>query len=158
MSTAQVDETLIPVAVAYPSQSVTARILGISEAQLSRRKFEYVPAGGRGKHYRPRVVLEAAEIYRRRSLNEVAGDLIAYAVERAPEAYRQEVRQEVEDFFATRGSSSIDRERFLAEAQRTLPRRLYAQVKRAYDHGSRDFELNVASEQAEARAGAGVGH
>jgi len=137
----------VAVAVAYPSQTAAAKMIGISDAQLSRSSFPAHRAGGRGKHYAPRVVLEAAADYRRRSLNEVAGELIAYAEESAPE-YKQRVREEVEEFFANRPAPAIDPDKFLEEARQTLPSRLYAHVKRAYEQGRRDdLALNFASEE-----------
>jgi hypothetical protein len=126
-------------------------MLGVSEARVSRSTFDAIPVGGRSKHYRPRVVLEAAASYRQRSLNEVAGDLVAYAATNAPE-HEADVRQEVEDFFATRVTPPIDKERFLDQARRTLPRRLYTQIKRAYEHGSDDVQINFASDAHETSA------
>jgi hypothetical protein len=141
----QVADRDIPVARASPSQREAAKLLGISEARLSRSEFEPIPAGARSKHYSPRVLLEAAAFYRERSLNEVAGDLVAYASQHAPE-HAEVVREEVEDFFSSRATPPIDPERFLEEARRTLPRRLYAQIKRAYEDGSDDVEINFASD------------
>ncbi|MGO9321166.1 MAG: hypothetical protein ACLQBY_10255 [Solirubrobacteraceae bacterium] len=132
----------IPVARAYPSQREAAELLGVKEARLSRSDFEPIPAGARSKHYPPRVLLEAAAFYRERSLNEVAGDLIAYATQHAPD-HADQVRAEVEDFFGSRATPSIDREQFLEQARRTLPRRLYTQIKRAYENGSDDVRVNI---------------
>jgi hypothetical protein len=128
----ETDETHIAVAKAYPSQAAAAKMLAISEAQLSRSEHRALPAGARGRHYSPRTILEAAVEYRRRSLNEVAGDLIAYAAKHAPE-HEDEIREDVEEFFAEQQTPEINRDKFLEEARRTLPARLYTEVKRAYD-------------------------
>jgi hypothetical protein len=152
MATQELRERDVPVARAYPSQREAAKLLGVSETRLSRSSdFEAITAGARSKHYAPTVLLEAAAFYRRRSLNEVAGDLIAYTVEHAPE-YEQDVRADIESFFASRATPPINREQFLEEARRTLPRRLYGQIKRAYEHGSDDVRINVASEETPASA------
>jgi hypothetical protein len=94
-------------------------------------------ATGRGRHYSPTSVLTLAARYRRRTLNEVAGSLMDRTRRLAPES-TDAVRAEIEKFFADRPSPAIDRDRFLDEARRSLPRRLFEQVQRAYADGSVD--------------------
>jgi hypothetical protein len=119
--------------LAYPTQREAARMLGISESTLSRSKLDGIRAGARAVHYRPTVILTEAAKHKRRSLNEVAADLLRYARDNAAGSV-DHVQGEIEDFFATRQRPPVDGDRFLAEAERTLPRRLYEQVKRAYDY------------------------
>jgi len=138
----------IPIAVAYPSQRETASILRVSESSLSRAAtngVEPLQVGDRGRRYSPQMILQLATHYRKRSLNEVAGDIVAYANEHAPD-YEPEIRTEVENFFAARTTPPIDKQRFLEEARRTLPRRLYEQIKRAYDEGAEAGQIHFVSQ------------
>lgn len=118
--------------LAYPSQREAAAMLDVSESTLSRSEAPAITVGSRGRRYRPSAILAEAAKHKRRSLNEVAAELIRYANEREPER-AVEVRREVEEFFEERQRPPVDAERFLKEARQTLPPRLYAQVKRAYD-------------------------
>ena len=142
----------IPIAVAYPSQRETAKILRVSESSLSRSKADVAEAfhvGDRGRRYSPRMILELAAHHRKRSLNEIAGDIVAYASAHAPD-YEPRVRAEVEDFFAARATPPIDKQRFLEEARRTLPRRLYEQIKHAYDEGAEAGQIHFVSHGSDA--------
>ena len=131
--------------LAYPTQREAAAFLGISESTLSRSHLTGIRAGGRGLRYRPADVLGEAMKHKRRSLNEIAADLLAYARENAP-SRADEVRAEIETFFERRPRPVLDSERFLAEAERTLPRRLYEQVKQAYEYDGEGEPLQLVGE------------
>jgi hypothetical protein len=134
---------------AFPTQREVAAMLRVGESRLSKLNAERITVSPREVRYRPRVVLELAAHYRKRSLNEVAGDLVSYAQEHAPELL-ENVRQEIEDFFANRATPPVDRAVFLQEARRTLPRRVFEQVRKAYDVGGAQGEpLEFVSASAE---------
>jgi hypothetical protein len=120
---------------AYPTLSAAAKMLGLAASTLSRRKD--VPIEHRGPRDRvlpPAQVLQLGTEYRKRSLNEVALALIAYAREHAiDEADR--VEEEVERFFEDRSSDGASQESFLEQARRYLPDQLYAEVERTLDKG-----------------------
>lgn len=122
-------------ATQWPNQRETAEMLGISESTLSRRTDLDFETAGHARHYRPTTILQAGAIYKRRSLNELAAELIAFAQKNGGEEYAEQVRAEVDEFFANRPGVPVDRERFLKEAQRALPRRLFREVQRAFDQG-----------------------
>jgi hypothetical protein len=128
-----IDADLAP-ASAYPSQREAAEMIGISESALSRSEVQAIQAG-RGRHYRPTDVLDLTAHYRQRTLNEVAGMLIARAEQCGDDAAAR-VRDDIENYFAALQPPEVDRSLFLEEARRTLPRRLYEQVLRAYEDGS----------------------
>jgi hypothetical protein len=131
-----------PPLVVYPSQREAAKILRISESTLSRSSATGLPSGERGRRYSARTVLEEAAKHRRRSLNEVAADLMAYARAHSPEA-AQVVEGEIQDFFGSRERPHVEPEHFLAEARRSLPRRLYEQVKHAYEEGLEEAPVQL---------------
>jgi hypothetical protein len=143
MSTTAPDDLDIPVAVAYPSQRQTAKLLGIKESRLSRANGEAIKLPG-GVRFPPRVVLELGAAFRQRSLNEVAGDLLEHVHQHAPD-YEEHVRSEIDEFFANRSTGPLDPDRFLEEARRTLPRRLFEQVRRAYEAGEGSKQVALAS-------------
>src|SRR6476646_4499221 len=94
METAQAPSINLPrgedpiVVAGFPSLRKAAEILGVSAAALSRRPdLEYEPRG-REKRVRPRAVLNLASYYRKRSLYEVASDLVDFAVEQEPRSVR----------------------------------------------------------------------
>lgn len=141
----------IPIAVTYPSQRETAKMLGVSESSLSRSKIDGIEpynVGERGRHYSPKMILELAAHHRKRSLNEVAADIMAYSNAHSPE-YEPQVRAEVEDYFAARATPAIDRQRFLEEAKRTLPRRLYEQIKNAYDEDAHPAAIQFVNQESD---------
>lgn len=125
----------LPYAKVYPSQREVARMLGIRESRLSKAQAGSVTVGGRGRHYAPGVVLGLAATYRQRTLNEVAGSLMEFIRESAPD-YEPWMAQQLESFFAKRTLPAVDPARFLEEARRTLPRRLFEQVRNAYSEDS----------------------
>lgn len=64
----------------YPTMSQAARLLGVAASTLSRRADLAVEArGDRDLVLLPAEVLRLARVYRKRSINEVAADLIDLA-------------------------------------------------------------------------------
>jgi hypothetical protein len=89
--------TILDRAQAWPGMREVARMLGVSASTLSRRKdLEWVGAG-QWMRLRPQKVMQLAQEYKKRVLNEVAADLIDYAHGHAPE-HEREVTQEVDVF------------------------------------------------------------
>ncbi len=146
MSTAAPEELDLPVAAVYPSQRETAKILGIKESRLSRANDGAIRVSG-GIRFPPQLVLELAAKYRESSLNEVAGALLEHVRANAPE-HEDHIKAEIDEFFATLSSPPLDPERFLDEARRTLPRRLFEQVRRAYEEGDGGKQIALASSDA----------
>jgi hypothetical protein len=132
---------------AYPSQLEAAGMLRISASVLSRNEeIESVQVGSRGRHYSPVAVLSAGAFYKKRSLNEIAAELLDYARQHGDEEILAKVKAEVDQFFVHRTVEPVDRELFLKQARLALPSPLFQEVKRAFDHGiSVDPEL-VATE------------
>ena len=120
---------------AYPTLSAAARLIGIATSTLSRREdCNPIPRGTRDRVLPPAEVMRFAAIYRKRSLNEVAADLIDEAAAHgSDEAARTE--EAVEAFFAGRSrGESVDE--FLAQAKRYLPQELYTQVASTVNDGA----------------------
>lgn len=116
---------------AYPNLTEAAAILGVSPSTLSRRAdLGAERRGERDLVLSPRQVLRLAGVYRKRSLNEVAQDLIDHAEALSPES-RREVEGEVETFFEARTPAAQDRDAFLRTAQVLLPGALYERVEKA---------------------------
>jgi hypothetical protein len=114
----------------YPNLSEAARILGISTATLSRRKdLKREQRGERDQVLGAGEVLRLATIYRKRSLNDVAQDLLDLAGRSGGEE-RRVVEEQIEQFFEDRGLGSEDLEVFIATARRVLPQELYSEVER----------------------------
>lgn len=127
------DEAAVPPS-AYPNQREAARMLGISESTLSRRSdLATIPVGERERRYPTVSVLGAASFYKKRTLNQVAGDLLSHAAAADP-AYRDLVQEEIDHYFKQR-VPPLDPQRFLDEARRTLPRHLYDRVLQTYQVG-----------------------
>lgn len=125
----------VDLALAWPTQAAAAQMLGLSASILSRRQdLAFATVGAKGRHYSPAAVLEAGVIYKRRSLNAIAAKLLAYARHNGPQ-HLESVQGEIESFFAERPAPPVDRERFLKEARRALPRRLFREVERAFEEG-----------------------
>jgi hypothetical protein len=115
---------------AYPTLSAAARMLGVAPSTLTRREdVESLARGSRDLVLAPGEVLRLATVYRKRSLNEVAADLIALAGSHGTEDAAR-VEEAVEAFFAGR-TSQDSRGEFLAQAKQHLPDELYEQVERA---------------------------
>lgn len=116
----------------YPSLSAAASMIGVATSTLSRRgDLDVTDRGARDRVLAPREVLRLAAIYRKRSLNEVAGALIEYAELRAP-AEAARIENEVEAFFADRvsGDSPRQGDDLLEELRAHLPSELYEEVER----------------------------
>src|SRR4051794_6575122 len=88
----------IDVLTGYPTLSAAATMLGVSASTLSRREdLKAEPRGERDKVLRAAEVMRLAVVYRRRSLNEVAADLLAYARKHAPSSVEL-IDEEIESF------------------------------------------------------------
>ncbi len=114
---------------AYPNISATAKMLGVAPSTLSRR--DDLPTESRGDRdlvLAPGEVLRLATVYRKRSLNDVAQDLIDLARESSPEDAGR-VEDAVESFFEGQVASTKEREEFLATARRLLPAGVLAEVE-----------------------------
>ena len=119
--------------LAYPTLTESARLLSVSASTLSRRgDLECERMGERDKRISAREVMRLAAIYRKRSLGEVAADLVARAQQGSP-AYAEHVEEEIERFFEDRSSSIPVESGFLEEAKRALPADLYEQVRQVYE-------------------------
>ena len=119
--------------LAYPTLTETARLLGVSASTLSRREdLAHERMGERDMRIPACEVMRLAAIYRKRSLGEVAADLISRALDNTP-THVEHVQEEVERFFEEGTSSPASSEStFLAEAKRALPADLYEQVRLVY--------------------------
>jgi hypothetical protein len=118
--------------LAYPTLTETARLLGVSASTLSRRDdLVCERMGERDKRVPAGEVMRLAVAYRKRSLGEVAADLIGRAREGSPRDVEY-VHEEIERFFEQRESPAVSEGAFLAEAKRALPAELYEQVQRVY--------------------------
>jgi hypothetical protein len=114
---------------AYPNLRAAADMIGVSASTLSRRKdLASESRGERDRVLRPAEVLRLASIYRQRSLNDVAQDLIDHAQTSSQEDAAR-VETEVEAFFERRANSESRRDEFLALARRLLPQPLYEEVE-----------------------------
>jgi hypothetical protein len=113
----------------YPNISAAAAMLEVSVATLSRREdLARLPRGDRDIALAPREVLRLAGIYRKRSLNEVAQDLLDHAEQTAPQE-RASVEAEVERFFEDRVPTREEKERFRELARQLLPADLAGRVE-----------------------------
>jgi hypothetical protein len=122
---------------AHPNIKTAARIIGVSPSTISRRAdLTTEGRGERDKVLSPTTVMELAVRYRKRSLNEVAIELITYAREQAPEE-SERIEEEIDTFVAELGSPPHrDNEAFLAMAKEYLPRELFAEVESTLKAGS----------------------
>src|ERR1022692_335145 len=92
---------------AYPTLTEAALLLGVSASTLSRRDdLVCERMGDRDKRVPAGEVMRLAAVYRKRSLGEVAADLIGRVQERSPE-HAEHVRDEVERFFEQSGSPAL---------------------------------------------------
>ena len=113
---------------AYPNIRAAAEMLGVSASTLSRREDAISERRGeRDVVLAPAEVLRLGAIYRKRSLNDVAQDLIDHANE-AGDVERRRVEEEVEAFFEA-NSVSAQRDELLRLARRMLPAELYRQIE-----------------------------
>lgn len=126
-------EHTAPLPVAYPTLRDAAAILAVAPSTLSRqRDLAYVPAGGRDHRIPAAEVIRLAQHFRRRSLDEVAYELVDYCETHAPAmsaAVDAEVDGAVAAAYASAPAPSV--EGFLREARRLLPDHLFSQVAKA---------------------------
>ncbi len=119
--------------LAYPTLTEAAGLLGLSASTLSRRDDLLCERmGERDKRIPVGEVMRLAVVYRKRSLGEVAADLISRARERSP-GDAEHVQEEIERFFEQSEAPALSGGAFLAEAKRALPAELYEQVQRVYE-------------------------
>jgi len=115
--------------LAYPNISATARILSVATSTLSRREdLQAERRGERDRVLSPGEALRLAAIYRKRSLNDVAQDLIEHARLISPED-GSKVEEEVEAFFEERVGSTEAREEVLERARELLPPEEFEKVR-----------------------------
>jgi hypothetical protein len=140
--------------LAYPTLTEAARLLGVSASTLSRRDdLVCERMGERDKRIPAGEVMRLAGVYRKRSLGEVAADLVSCARERSPRD-AEHVQEEIERFFEQSESPAVSEEVFLAEAKRALPAELYEQVQCVYGTSEGRSPALVSARQQ--RPGAGV--
>jgi hypothetical protein len=104
---------------AYPNIAAAAKMLGVSASTISRRAdLARQTRGERDVVLAPREVLRLARIYRQRSVNEVAQDLLDHA-ENVDAGERPAVEAQVEEHFGE-WTSEVEREQLLWLARRLL--------------------------------------
>jgi hypothetical protein len=118
--------------LAYPNLRQAAAMLAVEPSVLSRqRDLEYIRAGR--EHRVPAgEVLRLAQYFRRRSLEEVAFELVAYCQAHAPAmegAITAEVDKAVVRLY--KASPAPSAARFLRDARQLLPTALFSQVANA---------------------------
>lgn len=126
----------------YPTLRAAAAILGVAASTLSRRAdVQPLQRGARDRVLPPAEVMRLAAIYRKRSLNEVAAELIDHAAEHGPDD-AERAEEAVEAFFAGRSrGESLDE--FLEQARRHLPDDLYAEVERTVRKGAGERPASI---------------
>jgi hypothetical protein len=114
---------------AYPNISAAAALLGVDASTLSRRADLAIrPRGERDRVLAPLEVMRLAVIYRKRSLNDVAHDLIEHA--RAVDAGAvSRVEEEIQGFFEGREVRDEDLAKFLELGRRLLPASLLTEIE-----------------------------
>jgi hypothetical protein len=119
--------------LAYPTLTGAAEMVGVAPPTLSRLSdLVYIRAGGRDHRIPAAEVLRLARHFQRRSIDEVAFDLVAYCEAHAPnltEAVAAEVDEAVATFYQTASKPSM--EAFLRDARRFLPSGLFIQVAKS---------------------------
>jgi hypothetical protein len=118
--------------IAYPTLTEAAGLLGVSASTLSRRSdLEFERMGERDKRLPAGEVMRLAGVYRKRSLGEVAAELIAYARQHCA-SHAEDVQEQIELHFEQTPAPMLSGSGFLAEARRALPAELYEEVARVY--------------------------
>jgi hypothetical protein len=113
---------------AYPNLRLAARILGVSASTLSRRSdLSGERRGDRDVALAPAEILRLAAIYRKRSLNDVAHDLLEESGEPGSEE-RRRIEEQIEEYFEA-NTIAGDRAELLRLARRLLPPKLADEVK-----------------------------
>lgn len=114
----------------YPTLSTAAKILGVSASTLSRRDdVQTESRGERDKVVRPAELLRLALVYRKRSLNEVAADLLAHARQHASDTV-EGIDEEIESFVEQLEQPSAEVVQLLELAERHLPAKVVAEIRR----------------------------
>jgi hypothetical protein len=128
--------------MAYPTLTDAAEMVGVAPPTLSRLPdLVYISAGGRDHRIPATEVLRLARHFRRRSVDDVAFDLVAYCEAHAPDlaaAVAAEVDAAVSTFYQAASKPSI--EAFLRDARRFLPSGLFSQVAKAVFSGAEEPE------------------
>ncbi len=118
---------------AYPNIRAAAKMLDVAASTLSRRTDLVSEARGeRDQVLPPSEVMRLAGIYRKRSLNDVAQDLIDLARESSPEEAAR-VEGEIESYFEAQTIGPDEREQFIESARRLLPPELFERIEEALD-------------------------
>ena len=113
---------------AHPNIRTAAEMLGVAASTLSRRAdLAREQRGDRDVVLAPSEVLRLGAIYRRRSLNDVAQDIVDYA-EAIGADERRRVVAEVEAFFE-QDMLATEREELLRLARRRLPAELVEEIE-----------------------------
>ena len=123
---------------AFPNIRKAAEILGGSASTLSRRHD--LATERRGEHdmaLPPAEVLRLGAIYRKRSLNDVAQDLLELANAAGADEQRR-VEEEIEAYFEA-NTVAAQREELLRLARRLLPVELCEQVEASLAREARDL-------------------
>lgn len=114
---------------AYPNIRAAAQILGVAASTLSRRADINAEArGARDRVLSAVEVLRLGSIFRRRSLNDVAYDLLERARERAPDDAGR-VQEEIEEYFESEVVGDRAREQLVTLAHRMLSPVLCEQIE-----------------------------
>lgn len=113
---------------AYPNISAAAAVLGVAPSTLSRRAdIRAEPRGARDRVLAVAEVLRLASIFRKRSINDVAYDLLEQARAQAPEDAAT-VQEEIESYFEAETVGERQREQLATLAHRLLPAELCEQI------------------------------
>ena len=121
---------------AYPTLRQAAAMLAVDPSTLSRRADLQAVRSGREKRLSPREVMRLGAVYKHRTPYELAGSLVALALETAPNLVDR-VEAEIERTFDEPApSEALDPVTFLAQAKKFLPNDLYRQVERAYQESA----------------------
>lgn len=114
---------------AHPNIRAAAKMLGVSASTLSRRQdLASEHRGERDVVLAPAEVLRLGTIYRKRSLNDIARDLLEHARTAGPDEQRR-VEDEIEAFFEASSGSADQREQLVTLARRLLPPDLCEQIE-----------------------------
>jgi hypothetical protein len=123
---------------AFPNIRKAAEILGVSASTLSRRQdLATERRGERDMALPPAEVLRLGAIYRKRSLNDVAQDLLDVANAAGADEQRR-VEEEIEAYFEA-NTIAAQREELLRLARRLLPVELCEQVEASLAREARDL-------------------
>ena len=144
------------IAAAWPNLTQAAKMIGVSPATLSRDPdVNPVEAGRREKKFPPIEVLERAALYKRRSLNEVAQELLDHAQEQRPEL-ASAVENDIEEFFERRPVQPANKPAFFADLARVLPPALFEEVRTMYDAAEGHQPGEVISDLTDEEIAAGA--